>query len=91
MKCVLIEKLSKAFDPEHLDVIDESHKHRGHPGVEKAEETHFRIILVSRALEGLSRMERHRKVHKLLDHELKTQIHALSMKLLTPEEWQERA
>jgi BolA family transcriptional regulator, general stress-responsive regulator len=79
-------KLEAAFAPEMLDVRDESEMHRGHAGHREGGETHFRVAIVSAAFEGLSRVDRHRKVHAVLDAELKTQVHALALTLLTPDE-----
>ena len=54
------EKLTKAFAPERLEVIDESHLHAGHAGARPGGETHFRVYIVSDAFRGKSRLERHR-------------------------------
>ncbi|MBP6013716.1 MAG: BolA family transcriptional regulator [Alphaproteobacteria bacterium] len=79
-------KLEAAFSPTHLDVRDESAQHAGHAGWREGGETHFRVALVSPAFEGLSRVDRHRRVHEVLDAELKGRVHALALTLLTPGE-----
>ncbi len=79
-------KLEAAFAPSHLDVRDESSLHHGHAGSREGGETHFRVAIVSNVFEGLSRVERHRRVHDVLDAELKDRVHALALTLLTPEE-----
>ncbi|MEQ1867665.1 MAG: BolA family transcriptional regulator [Alphaproteobacteria bacterium] len=79
-------KLEAAFAPEKLDVRDESEMHRGHAGHREGGETHFRVAIVSATFEGLSRIDRHRKVHAVLDAELRDRVHALALTLLTPEE-----
>jgi BolA protein len=79
-------KLEAAFAPAKLDVHDESERHRGHAGYAEGGETHFRVAIVSAAFAGVSRIERHRKVHAILDAELKGRVHALALTLLTPEE-----
>lgn len=79
-------KLEAAFAPKHLDVRDESAAHEGHAGAREGGETHFRVAIVSSAFDGLSRVERHRRVHDVLDAELKGRVHALALTLLTPEE-----
>lgn len=79
-------KLAAAFAPTHLAVQDESDRHAGHAGAREGGETHFRVSLVSPAFEGLSRIDRHRKVHEVLDAELKGRVHALALTLLTPDE-----
>ena len=79
-------KLEAAFSPKHLDVRDESSMHAGHAGAREGGETHFRVAIVSTAFDGLSRVERHRRVHEVLDAELKDRVHALALTLLTPTE-----
>ena len=79
-------KLEKAFSPERLDVRDDSSKHKGHAGWREGGETHFHVTIVSPAFEGLSRVDRHRRVHETLDAELKAGVHALALTLLTPAE-----
>ena len=79
-------KLEAAFAPTRLDVRDESASHHGHAGWREGGETHFRVALVTPAFEGLSRVDRHRRVHEVLGAELKGRVHALALTLLTPEE-----
>ena len=79
-------KLEAAFSAERIDVRDESAMHAGHAGAREGGETHFRVAIVSKAFEGLSRVDRHRRVHEVLEAELKDRVHALALTLLTPEE-----
>jgi BolA protein len=84
------EKLAAAFAPDTLDVVDESAKHEGHSGSRPGGETHFHVRIVSKAFEGVSRVERQRRVYAALADELKSRIHALSLTTLTPAEmWNE--
>jgi stress-induced morphogen len=53
----------------------------------KSPETHFKVLIASSAFNGLSRVERQRKVHDLLDHEFKNGLHALTIRALTPDEF----
>lgn len=76
------EKLTQAFEPTFLDVFNESHQHRG-----PATESHFKVILVSEAFVEKSRIARHRAVNQVLSYELEHHIHALSLNLYTPEQW----
>ncbi len=82
----LIEKLTIAFAPSFLEVIDESHLHAGHRGTRPEGETHFRVKITSQAFIGQSRLARQRAVMELLSEELAGPVHALAMKLKTPEE-----
>ena len=80
------QKLTKALAPERLDVRDESHLHAGHAGAPEGGESHFRLLIVSSAFEGLSRVARQRLVNGVLSEELAGPVHALAMKTLTPAE-----
>ena len=82
--------LRAALQPIELDVGDDSHLHAGHAGAREGGETHFRVTIVSPAFEGLTRVDRHRRVHELLDTELKDRVHALALTLLTPAEAHKR-
>ncbi|ABD86110.1 BolA family protein [Rhodopseudomonas palustris] len=82
----ITKKLSGAFTPQLLDVIDESHLHEGHSGHRHGGETHFRVNIVSAAFAGKSRIERHRMVNATLAEELAGQLHALAIKALAPGE-----
>ncbi len=69
-----------------LNIVDESNQHRGDPNGE----THFRIELVTANFAGMPRVARFRKIHDLLQTELQTGLHALTLHLFTPEEWVEK-
>ena len=64
------EKLTAAFAPVALDVVDESARHAGHGGAVRDDgsrgETHFHVRIVSAAFENVSRVERQRRVHAAL-------------------------
>jgi len=73
------EKLTKAFQPESLEIVDESHLHAGHAGSRPGGESHFRVTLVSAAFAGKGRVERHRMVNQVLSEELAGPVHALAV------------
>ncbi len=79
-------KLREALSPSKLDVIDESHLHAGHAGARPEGETHFRILVVADAFDGMSRVVRQRRINAILSEELAGPVHALAMKTLTPAE-----
>jgi len=84
------EKLTAAFAPKELEIADESERHAGHSGSRPGGETHFNIRIVSDSFDGVSRLERQRRVYAALADELKGRVHALSVTALTPAEvWQE--
>ena len=78
--------LSQRFQSADIRITDESSQHRGKEG----QETHFRIRILSAEFQGLSPLERHRLINKLLNSELETGLHALSLHLFTPFEWEAR-
>jgi BolA protein len=80
--------LQAAFSPDRLDIIDESAKHAGHAGRIglAGGETHFQVMMVSTAFQGMSRLQRSRAVHEALDAEFKSGLHALTLTLRTPDE-----
>ena len=80
------EKLNAALQPVRLDVINESELHAGHRSSPGTGESHFRVVIVSPAFAGKSRVERHRIVNTLLQDELRSPIHALALSTLAPGE-----
>lgn len=80
------EKLTLAFAPALLEVVNDSQRHAGHAGSPQTGESHFSIKVVSAAFAGKSRVERHRMVNAVLAEELKGKIHALAVSALAPEE-----
>ena len=83
---LITAKLTEAFAPQSLDVIDESHHHEGHAGHRPGGQTHFRVYIVSEAFRGKSRIERHRMVNNTLAVELKGGVHALAIHASAPGE-----
>ncbi|UZF91732.1 BolA family protein [Bosea sp. NBC_00550] len=82
----ITRKLTEAFAPQELRVIDESHQHHGHGGWREGGETHFRVDIVSDAFAGKSRLERHRLVNAALAQELADRVHALAIAAKAPNE-----
>jgi len=79
------ERLEKALSPQQIDIIDESQQHAGHAGAASGG-GHFSVTIVSEKFNGLSTIERHRQIYLAVDDLMRTEIHALSIKALTPEE-----
>ena len=78
------EKLLKHFDPEHLEVINESHMHN----VPVGSESHFKVIMVAASFEGERLIKRHRAINAVLKQQLANDIHALALHTYTQSEWQ---
>ncbi|XP_072548484.1 bolA-like protein 1 [Salminus brasiliensis] len=76
-------KLTQALQPEHLEVLNESHMH----AVPRGSESHFRVLVISPRFEGLSLLQRHRLVNEALREELSSCVHALAIQAKTPQQW----
>jgi len=83
---LITEKLRKAFAPESLSVVDESHLHAGHAGARPGGQTHYRVHIVSDAFAGKSRLDRHRMINAALASELAGGVHALAIHAAAPGE-----
>ena len=77
--------LASALSPQTLDVIDESHLHKGHAGHREEGETHFRVKITAEAFRGKSRVDIHRMVNSILADELAAGVHALAIQAKAPE------
>jgi len=78
--------LTTAFVPDSLVIEDQSARHAGHAGARPEGETHYAVAMVSAAFRGQGRVARARAVHGALAAEFGSGLHALSLRLLTPEE-----
>jgi stress-induced morphogen len=82
------DTLQAAFNPVILEIQDDSAKHAGH--AERNDladgETHYRVVMVSEAFSGMSRLERSRTVNAKLNAEFASGLHALSLSLGAPGE-----
>ena len=83
---VITDKLSSAFSPQSLKVLDESHLHEGHAGAREGGQTHYRVYIVADAFKGKSRIERHRMINAALSAELAGSVHALAIHAAAPGE-----
>ncbi|MET1415893.1 BolA family protein [Roseibium sp. HPY-6] len=90
-KDTITTKLTTAFAPDFLNVIDESENHRGHGGWREGGETHFRVQISAKAFEGMNRVARHRAINELLSEELEHGVHALALEIRSPDEPDPRA
>ena len=79
----ITNKLQEAFQPEHLDVINESYMHN----VPEGSESHFKVVIVTDDFKEKMLLARHRLVNKVLEDELNGGIHALALHTMTMEEW----
>ena len=66
--------IAQGLPRDHLQVAGDGH--------------HFEALIVSAEFAGKSRVQRHQRVYATLGDRMREEIHALSMRTLTPEEWQ---
>jgi BolA protein len=72
------QRLTTAFAPSVLEVVNESYKHAGHAGDDGSGESHFRIVIRAAAFQDMTRIARNRAVQQALG-DLNTRIHALAL------------
>jgi BolA protein len=85
---VIERKLATALGPcTTLEIEDQSAAHAGHAGARASGGGHYCLLIVTTAFEGLSQLQRQRRVYAALAEEMSGKIHALSMTCLTPEEY----
>ena len=82
-KIDLLQAALASLQPQHLDVLDESHMHS------RGLETHYKAVIVSQQFAGLNAVKRHQKVYAAVG-ELMGQIHALALHTYTPDEWSQQ-
>jgi BolA protein len=80
------DRLTAAFQPVSLQVINDSHRHAGHASSPGTGESHFSVRVVASAFAGKSRVERHRMVNEALADLLQGKVHALAIQALAPGE-----
>ena len=80
------QELARAFAPQLLEVVNESHQH----SVPANSETHFKVVLVSERFAGQRKVARHQQVYAVLANQLAGPVHALALHTYTGAEWQAR-
>jgi BolA protein len=79
--------LRETLDAVHVEVVDDSARHAGHLGAAGGG-GHFQVLVVSPQFAALSRVEAHRLVYRALVSLMASDIHALEIKALTPQDWE---
>ena len=83
-----IEKVIKDyFEPYYFSVLDVSEKRRGHQGFREGVESHFEIVIVSKIFDNKNKINRHRMVNKILKDDYSKDLHSVTIKALTLEEF----
>jgi len=78
-------RLREAFTPQKIEVRDDSRLHAGHEGA-KSGGGHFAVTIVSPLFQGKNAVQRHQMIYQALGDMMKKDIHALSIRALTPDE-----
>jgi len=79
--------LQKEFNPDKLEIINESHLHAGHqPGFDGKGESHIRIRIVSDSFKDMNRVARHRKINALISDMMDRGLHAVAIEAHAPGE-----
>jgi BolA family transcriptional regulator, general stress-responsive regulator len=78
-------RLEAAFEPDELDVVDDSRRHAGHAGARDGR-GHFQVRILSRRFAGKRTLERHRMIYAALGPLMQTDIHALGLEALSPDD-----
>ncbi|MDX1607517.1 MAG: BolA family protein [Candidatus Competibacterales bacterium] len=79
------QALREAFAPQDLEIVDDSAAHAGHAGA-RSGMGHFNVLIVAEAFAGQPPLARHRMVYQALGELMRTDIHALSLRALAPDE-----
>ena len=80
-----IREALTALQPVRLDIRDDSAKHAGHAGARDGR-GHFSVSIVSAAFDGLSPIQRHKRVYAAMGTLMDTDVHALAIVAKTPAE-----
>ena len=80
----IIKERLNFLNPKKLEIINESHLHKGHAG--NTGGGHFNLVVVSEIFQDKSTMARHRIVYSALEDLIPKDIHALSIKTFAPSE-----
>ena len=75
------------MDPQDIKQMIENGMQNSQVSVE-GDGTHFEALIISAEFEGKSLIQRHKLVYEVLGDAMQEQIHALSMKTYTPEQWE---
>ena len=82
----ITERLTAAFAPTALAVINDSARHHGHSGDDGSGESHFTVEIESAAFSGVNRLQRQRLVNAALGDIPGQRVHALAIKARAPGE-----
>lgn len=79
------QRLNDALEAKRIEIRDVTNRHKRHAQAQDGR-AHFEIVVVSHQFDSLPTLRRHRLVYDALDELIKTDIHSLSIKALTPDQ-----
>lgn len=82
--------LEQGFEPEYLNIENQSELHHGHLSSPETGESHFKITIVSEKFDGMPRLQRHQAVNTFVSSLFDEGLHALSLTLLSPGEYDKK-
>lgn len=82
---LITERLQRELSAEHINIIDQSHLHKNHPGAAGGG-GHFILEITASKFQGRSSIERHKMIYQALGDAMGREIHAISIKATTPAE-----
>ena len=75
---IVKKKLQNKINIEIIDIEDRSYLHKNHAGNEDGK-FHLKLILKSKELKKMSRIDSNKKIHKVIDKEIKQFIHSIQI------------
>ena len=75
---IVKKKLTEQINIDSVEVEDKSFLHKNHSGNQK-DKFHLKIVLSSKELNNMNRIESNKKIYKVLDKELKEHIHSIQI------------
>lgn len=76
---IIRKRLQENFQPNQLEIVDDSHKHIGHVGSRDGA-GHYTVVISADIFKNKSRVDVHREVYRVLDDLIPREIHALRIK-----------
>tara|TARA_Y100000590_G_scaffold349088_1_gene400465 strand:- start:1614 stop:1865 length:252 start_codon:yes stop_codon:yes gene_type:complete len=74
------EKINKKINPENIILIDNSNLHTKHKSFD-VNKYHLKIIIKSKKLKSMSKIEAHKEIFSILKNEMNNKIHALEIEI----------
>lgn len=80
------EALTDRFKPTSLEIIDDTDRHKGHPGVQGKKNSHLTVVIQADEFNDVNSVERHRMVYNAIGREFRVGLHAVSIKFIDPKD-----